>query len=103
MRVELLFLHLLEVNNFDKKYNSCKVNMTKRCAFGVFTLGVLGGILSSPCATPIFGAIISIAASSDNIFLSISMLLLYSLGHSILMIIGGTSLGFLEKIVLSEK
>jgi len=37
------------------------------------------------------------------IHLSIVMLLLYSLGHSILMIIAGTSVGFLEKIVLSEK
>lgn len=96
-------LQILEVVNFGKKSNLCKVNMTKRDAFGVFTLGVLGGILSSPCATPILGAIISMAASSDNIFISITMLLIYSLGHSILMIIAGTSVGFLEKIILSEK
>lgn len=96
-------LQILGVISFGKNQNVCKVNVTKRDAFGVFALGIVGGILSSPCATPILGAIISMAAASDNLLLSIAMLLLYSLGHSILMIIAGTSVGLLEKIVLSEK
>lgn len=96
-------LQILGVISFGKDSNSCKVNVTKKDAFGIFVLGIIGGILSSPCATPILGAIVSMAAASNNIALSVGMLLLYSLGHSILMIIAGTSVGLLEKIVLSEK
>lgn len=95
-------LQILGVVSFGKNPNVCKVNVTKRDAFGIFILGIIGGILSSPCATPILGAIVSMAAASNNIALSVTMLLLYSLGHSILMVIAGTSVGLLEKIVLSE-
>lgn len=95
-------LQILGVISFGNNANACKVNMNKKDALGIFTLGIIGGVLSSPCATPILGAIMSMAASSNNMLLSILMLLLYSLGHSILMILAGTSVGLLEKIVLSE-
>ena len=68
----------------------------------VFFLGILSGILASPCATPIMAAIIAFIAASGNLVIGMIMLLMYSLGHSVLIILAGTSFGLVEKIAYSE-
>ena len=62
-------------------------------------LGVLAGFFSSPCATPVLLAILALVAHSENSLWGIILLLLYSIGHSILVILAGTFMGLTGNLV----
>ncbi len=68
---------------------------------GAFLLGILGGVLSSPCATPVLAVILAYVASRGNIVLGIILLAIYSIGHCVLILIAGTSIGFIQKLALT--
>ncbi len=76
---------------------------TKKGYLGALIAGVLGGIFSSPCSTPVLIALLAVVASSGNLLWGILLLLLYSIGHGILAVICGTSVGFVEKLSRSPK
>jgi len=76
---------------------------TKKGYLGAFLAGILGGIFSSPCATPMLVVLLAIVAKEGNILWGVFLLLLYSLGHSILVIIAGTSIGFVQRLTSSDK
>ena len=63
---------------------------------------MLGGIFSSPCATPVLVVLLGIVARSGNIAWGVLLLLLYSVGHSVLVIMAGTSTGLVQKMTASE-
>lgn len=76
---------------------------TKKGYIGSLIAGILGGIFSSPCATPVLVVLLGIVARSGNIAWGVLLLLLYSIGHSVLVIVAGTSIGFVRKITKSQK
>ncbi len=76
---------------------------TKKGFIGAFIAGILGGIFSSPCSTPVLIALLAIVAGKGSIFWGILLLLLYSIGHGILAVIAGTSIGFVQRLATSEK
>lgn len=75
----------------------------KRGYLGALIAGILAGIFSSPCSTPVLIALLAIVAGRGSIFWGILLLLLYSVGHGILAVVAGTSVGFVRKIAKSEK
>lgn len=94
-------LQLIGVIEFGN--NSCKVPNKRKGIAGAFFLGILGGVLSSPCSTPILAAILAYVASKGNILLGVLMLMLYSIGHCILIFMAGTSISLVEEISSSSK
>jgi len=76
---------------------------TKKGYIGAFIAGILGGIFSSPCATPVLVVLLAIVASEGSVLWGVFLLLLYSLGHSILVIIAGTSVGFVQRLTSNDK
>jgi cytochrome c biogenesis protein CcdA len=76
---------------------------TKKGYAGAFIAGILGGIFSSPCATPVLVVLLGLVARGGNIVWGILLLLLYSAGHSVLAVAAGRSVGFLKKLTASEK
>ncbi len=76
---------------------------TKKGYVGAFIAGILAGIFSSPCSTPVLIALLAVVASANNIVFGIVLLLLYSVGHGILAVICGTSVGFVQKLSSNEK
>ncbi|PKM73436.1 MAG: cytochrome C biogenesis protein [Firmicutes bacterium HGW-Firmicutes-16] len=76
---------------------------TKRGYAGAFIAGILGGIFSSPCSTPVLIALLAIVAGKGSIVWGILLLLIYSAGHGILAVVAGTSVGFVQKLTASEK
>ena len=76
---------------------------TKRGYVGAFIAGILGGVFSSPCSTPVLIALLAIVAGKGSILWGILLLLLYSIGHGILAIVAGASIGFVEKLSASDK
>lgn len=98
----LMALQTWEIFNFvPSSYAISK--STKRGFLGAFFAGVLGGFFSSPCATPVLVVLLAIVAKGGSLLWGILLLLLYSLGHSFLVLIAGTSVGFVHKLSSSEK
>ncbi|NLV33718.1 MAG: cytochrome c biogenesis protein CcdA [Clostridiaceae bacterium] len=76
---------------------------TKKGGIGAFVAGLLGGIFSSPCATPVLVVLLAIVSIQGNILWGILLFVLYSIGHGVLSVIAGTSLGFVQKLAANEK
>ncbi|MDD2429018.1 MAG: cytochrome c biogenesis protein CcdA [Eubacteriales bacterium] len=75
----------------------------KRGYLGALIAGILGGIFSSPCSTPVLIALLAIVAGQGSILWGILLLLLYSVGHGILAVVAGTSVGLVQKLTKSQK
>lgn len=98
----LMALQTWEIFNFIPSVNL--LGKSKRKGFvGAFLAGILGGIFSSPCSTPVLIALLAIVAGEGNLLWGILLMLLYSVGHSFLVMVAGTSVGFVQKINSSEK
>lgn len=96
----LMALQTWEVYNFiPSTYLASR--STKRGFIGAFFAGVLAGVFSSPCATPVLVVLLAIVARSGNIAWGVLLLLLYSIGHSLLVLVAGTSIGFVKKVTAS--
>ena len=75
---------------------------TKRGYFGALVAGLLSGVFSSPCSTPVLVALLSIASVSGSVWISAFLLLCYSVGYSILSVVAGTFAGFVTKLSSSS-
>ena len=65
---------------------------------GAFVAGIAGGIFASPCATPVLVALLAIVAQKGSLLWGAFLLLLYSIGHGVLAVVAGTSIGFVRKL-----
>lgn len=93
----LMALQTWEIYNFIPSINLLAKNK-KRGFIGAFLAGILGGIFSSPCSTPVLIALLAIVAGEGNFVWGIILMLLYSIGHSTLVMVAGTSVSFIQKI-----
>jgi cytochrome c biogenesis protein CcdA len=98
----MMALQTWEIFNFVPATYLISKN-TKKGYIGAFIAGILGGIFSSPCSTPVLVVLLAIVASKGNIIWGILLLLIYSIGHGILAVIAGTSIGFVQKLSGNEK
>lgn len=98
----LMALQTWEIFNFIPSINLI-FKSKKRGFIGAFLACILGGIFSSPCSTPVLIALLAIVADKGNLIWGILLMLLYSIGHSALVMVAGTSIGFVQKINNSEK
>jgi len=98
----LMALQTWEIFNFIPSSYAISRN-TKRGFVGAFFAGVLGGFFSSPCATPVLVVLLAMVAKGGSLLWGIVLLVLYSIGHSFLVMIAGTSVGFVHKLSSSAK
>lgn len=70
---------------------------------GAFLLGALTGVIATPCAMPILAVLLSYVASQGNVFYGGVLLFTYALGHSVLVLAAGSSMGLAEAMVSSRK
>ncbi len=89
---------------FEVIPSSYLVSKNKKKGYaGAFIAGILGGIFSSPCSTPVLIALLAIVAGKGSVLWGIALLLFYSMGHGVLAVIVGTSIGFVKKLSSSER
>jgi len=69
---------------------------------GAFFLGLLFGVVSAPCAAPILVVLLTFIAAKGNIFYGALLLLVYALGHSVLILVAGTSVGLAKGLLESK-
>ena len=98
----LMSLQTFGLFNFIPSINLVGKNK-KKGIVGAFLAGILGGIFSSPCSTPVLIALLAIVAGEGKMLWGILLMLLYSIGHSTLVMIAGTSVSFVQKINESNK
>ena len=98
----IMALQIWEIINIIPSTNLLSKS-SKRGAVGAFFAGILGGLFSSPCATPILVALLAIVAGEGNVLWGILLLLLYSIGHGILAVIAGTSTGLVAEVTSSDR
>lgn len=98
----LMALQTWGVYNFIPSTNLTSKN-TKKGFIGAFLTGILAGVFSSPCATPMLVVISALVSAGGNILWGIFLFFLYSVGHSALVVVAGTSIGFVRKVTHSEK
>lgn len=95
-------LQLFGVISHTEK-NHCHKPVLKRSFLGAFFLGILGGIFDSPCSTPALAVILTYTSSQGNILLGAILMIIYSLGHCILIVIAGVSLEAVNKLAISKR
>ena len=75
------------------------VSKNKRRGYlGALLAGILGGIFSSPCATPVLVVLLAIVAGKGSVAWGVLLLFLYAVGHGALTVFAGTSMGLVRKI-----
>jgi cytochrome c-type biogenesis protein len=74
----------------------------QRGLLGAFILGLIFGIVSSPCATPVLVLILTFVASKGEILYGTSLLFVYAIAHCALIFLAGTAAGFAESFIKSR-
>lgn len=85
----IMGLHLLGVINI--KFPGLKELPFKKAGFiPTFLIGMMFGLVMSPCATPVLAVIIAYVASTGNLLYGAALLFVYGLGHGLPLIVAGT-------------
>lgn len=98
----LMALQTWEIIQFIPTINLLSKSKVKG-GIGAFIAGILGGIFSFPCSTPVLIAILAIVAGKGNLAWGILLMFLYSVGHSVLVIIAGMSISFVKRMNEDER
>ena len=69
--------------------------------FGGFLIGIVFGLVSTPCASAPLFAIITLAGNSGYLY-AYTLILTFALGHSLLLLAAGVSVGFAQSVVSSQ-
>lgn len=95
-------IHMLGLFQINIPFSQ-KIKVKQKGIIGAFLLGLLFGVVSTPCATPILAVLLTyIAAKGASIGYGALLLLAYSFGHSVLILVAGTSMGLAKKLLESK-
>lgn len=98
----LMGLHLMGLVNIPLP-SPLRAQPKARGVLGAFLLGLLFGTISTPCATPILVVLLAyLAGSGASAVYGAALLMTYALGHSILVLVAGTSIGIARKLIESK-
>lgn len=74
----------------------------KKGLLGAFIMGLFFGIASSPCTTPVLAFVLALVASKRNLLYGASLLLTYSLAHTVIIFLLGASTGLTQSLLRSK-
>jgi cytochrome c-type biogenesis protein len=98
----LMGIHLLEI--FKIPIPRINVGNPKTTGLiGALLMGMLFGLVSTPCAVPILAVILVLIASKGSIVYGLGLLFFYALGHCVLILIAGTSIGVAKGLLESKR
>lgn len=100
----LMALSIMGVINIHSL--TCRIPKRREGNFGAFILGLVGGLVCTPCSGPLIVslvALVSVLYDVEGLVKSIGFLLVFSLGHSVLIVIGGMFTVSVGKLLQSEK
>lgn len=72
--------------------------LTKKGYAGAFLTGAVGGVFASHCAIPVMVALLALVAElGRNAWWGILLMVLYALGHSVLLLLTGIGYSYVER------
>lgn len=96
----LLGLHFLEL--FHLPISVSQDRVPKYTGFvGAFVFGFMFGLISLPCTGPALALIVSLIPVKGNLFGG-GLMLSYGLGHCVLIVLVGTSMGVARRLIESK-
>lgn len=98
----LMGAHLLGFWEFNMPQALLNYRPRHAGAIGAFLLGTLFGLVSAPCAAPILVVVLTYIASKGNLAYGLALLWTYAVGHCILIVVAGTSMGVAKRLVASK-
>jgi cytochrome c biogenesis protein CcdA len=100
----LMGLHLMGVLTVPIPSLGGRLAPKTRGLLGAFLLGLLFGVVSAPCAAPILVVLLTyLAGSGASVTWGGVLLLTYALGHSVLILAAGTSMGAARALLENKK
>ena len=78
------------------------IRVKKQGNIGAFLLGLLFGVVSTPCAVPILAVLLAFVVARGNVLYGGFLLFVYALGHSALVLVAGTSVGAAKGLLESK-
>ncbi len=97
----LMGLHLLGLLKWSFPVPA-GLRVKKQGYLGAFLLGLLFGVVSTPCAVPILAVLLAFVAEKGNVLYGGFLLFVYALGHSALVLVAGTSVGAAKSLLESK-
>jgi len=97
----IMGLHLLGVLKLNIPVPT-GIRVKKQGYIGAFLLGLLFGVVSTPCAVPILAVLLAFVAEKGNVLYGGFLLFVYALGHSALVLAAGTSVGAAKGLLESK-
>ena len=94
-------LHLLGVLKWNLPVPA-GLRVKRRGFIGALLLGLLFGVVSTPCAVPILAVLLAFVAEKGNVLYGGFLLFVYALGHSALVLVAGTSVGAAKSLLESK-
>lgn len=83
--------------NFPAIVNKIPQNQNNSKFLYPMLLGAIFAIAGTPCSTPILAGIMSFAAITDSIFVSVLMLFAFAIGQGIILVLAGLFTGLVKK------
>jgi cytochrome c-type biogenesis protein len=100
----LMGLHFSGLVTFPIPSLGGRLRPKTRGWLGAFVLGLLFGLVSAPCAAPILVVLLTyLAGSGASLPYGGFLLLVYALGHSVLILLAGTSMGAARALLENQK
>lgn len=93
----LNLLGILDLN-FPTLINKIPQNRNNSKFLYPMLLGAIFAIAGTPCSTPILAGIMSFAAITNSILLSVIMLFAFALGQGLILVVAGMFTGLIKKI-----
>jgi cytochrome c-type biogenesis protein len=95
-------LHLAGVINLKLPAASQKFLPQRTGLLGALILGMLFGLVLSPCASPVLAVILTLAAVQGKVVYGSSLLFAYAIGQGTLVILAGTFTGVINNFLQSR-
>lgn len=97
-------LHLADVITVPIPSIGERLQPRMRGVLGALILGLLFGVVSAPCAAPILVVLLTyLAGSRASVPYGGFLLFTYALGHSVLVLLAGTSMGIARQLIENRK
>ncbi len=97
----IMGLHLLGLFPWKIGFSS-GLQVRRRGYLGAFLLGLLFGVVSTPCAVPVLAVLLAFVAEKGNVAYGGFLLFVYALGHSAFILVAGTSVGAAKALLESK-
>ncbi|WP_051463240.1 cytochrome c biogenesis CcdA family protein [Deferrisoma camini] len=94
--------HLWDLWTFSVPEGLARYRPRHAGVIGAFTLGLLFGLVSAPCAAPILVVVLTYIASQGNLPYGLALLWTYAVGHCLLIVAAGTSMGVAKQLIRSR-